>query len=62
MPIPGVTGKVVVDALSDLGVLAAYTPSVEQGVARVARRAQPGDVILVLGAGDVDRATRLLGG
>jgi UDP-N-acetylmuramate--alanine ligase len=59
-PIPGVTGKLVVDALSDLGVLAAYTPTVEQGVARLARRAQPGDVLLVVGAGDVDRAAGLL--
>ncbi len=59
-PIAGVTGKLVVDALSDLGVLAAYTPTVEQGVARLARRAQPGDVLLVVGAGDVDRAVALL--
>jgi UDP-N-acetylmuramate--alanine ligase len=59
-PVPGVTGKLVVDALSDRGVLAAYTPSVEQGAARLARRAQPGDVLLVVGAGDVDRAVELL--
>jgi UDP-N-acetylmuramate--alanine ligase len=55
-----VTGKLVVDALSDRGVLAAYTPTVEQGAARLARRAQPGDVLLVVGAGDVDRAVELL--
>jgi UDP-N-acetylmuramate--alanine ligase len=59
-PLPGVTGKLVVDALSDLGVLAGWTPAVEQGAARVARRARPGDVILVLGAGDVERAVGLL--
>jgi UDP-N-acetylmuramate--alanine ligase len=59
-PIDGVTGKLVIDALSDRGVLAAYTPTVEQGAARLARRAQPGDVLLVLGAGDVDRAVDLL--
>jgi UDP-N-acetylmuramate-alanine ligase len=29
---------------------------------RLRRRAQPGDVLLVLGAGDVDRAVDLLGG
>jgi len=29
-PIPGVTGKLIVDALSDRGVLAAWTPAVEQ--------------------------------
>jgi UDP-N-acetylmuramate--alanine ligase len=59
-PIDGVSGKLVIDALSDLGVLAAYTPTVEQGAARLARRALPGDVLLVLGAGDVDRAVDLL--
>ena len=33
----GVTGKLVVDALSDRGVLAAWMPTVEQGVAYLAR-------------------------
>jgi UDP-N-acetylmuramate--alanine ligase len=59
-PIPGVSGKLIVDALSDLGVLAAYTPTVEQGAARLARRAHRGDVLLVVGAGDVDRAVGLV--
>jgi UDP-N-acetylmuramate--alanine ligase len=61
-PIPGVSGKLVVDGLSDLGVLAAYTPTVEQGAARLARRARPGDVLLVIGAGDVERAVGLVRG
>ena len=61
-PIAGVTGRLVVDALSDRGVLAAYTPTVDAGVARLARRARPGDVLLVIGAGDVDRAVGLLRG
>jgi UDP-N-acetylmuramate--alanine ligase len=61
-PVPGVSGKLVVDALSDLGVLAAYTPTVEQGTARLRRRAASGDVLLVVGAGDVDRAVPLLRG
>ncbi len=61
-PVEGVSGKLVVDALSDLGVLAAYTPTVEQGAERLARRARPGDVLLVVGAGDVDRAVGLLRG
>ena len=59
-PVPGVTARLVVDALSDRGVLAAYMPTVEDGVARLQRRARPGDVLLVLGAGDVDRAVGLL--
>jgi UDP-N-acetylmuramate-alanine ligase len=55
-----VTGKLVVDALSDLGRLAAWTPTVEEGVAYLARHAQPGDVLMTVGAGDVDRAPALL--
>ena len=61
-PVEGVSGKLVVDALSDLGVLAAYTPTVEQGAERLARHARPGDVVLVVGAGDIDRAVGLLRG
>jgi UDP-N-acetylmuramate--alanine ligase len=59
-PVPGVTGKLIVDALSDRGVLAGWTPTVEQGVARLDRRGRNGDVLLVLGAGDVDRAAGML--
>jgi UDP-N-acetylmuramate--alanine ligase len=59
-PVRGVTGKLIVDALSDRGVLAGWTPSVEQGAARVDRRGRDGDVLLVLGAGDVDRAVGML--
>jgi len=60
-PAPGVTGKLVVDALSDRGVLAGWTPSVESGVERLRRRHTPGDVLLLLGAGDIDGAVGLLG-
>ncbi len=59
-PVPGVTGKLIVEALSDRGVLAGWAPTVEQGAARLARRSRPGDVLLVLGAGDVDRAVGML--
>jgi UDP-N-acetylmuramate--alanine ligase len=61
-PMAGVSGKLVVDALSDLGVLAAYTPTVEQGAARLRRRTRHGDVLLVVGAGDVDRAVGMIRG
>ena len=60
LPVDGVTGKLVVDALSDRGVLAGWAPTVDEGAARLRRRAQPGDVLLVIGAGDVDRAVGLL--
>jgi UDP-N-acetylmuramate--alanine ligase len=61
-PVPAVSGKLVVDALSDRGVLAGWTPSVEQGAERLRRRSRDGDLLLVLGAGDVDRAVGILGG
>ncbi|HEY1512481.1 MAG TPA: cyanophycin synthetase [Gaiellaceae bacterium] len=59
-PVPGVTGKLIVDALSDAGVLAGWTPTVEEAVARLDRRGRDDDVLLVLGAGDVDRAVGML--
>ena len=58
-PLEGVTGKLIVDELSDRGRLVAWTPTVEQGVAYVQARARPGDVVLVAGAGDIDRAVGL---
>jgi UDP-N-acetylmuramate--alanine ligase len=61
-PVPGVTGKLIVDQLSDRGVLAAWTPLVQQGAARLDRRGRPGAVLIVLGAGGVDRAAGLLRG
>ena len=60
LPVAGVSGKLVVDALSDLGVLAAWIPGVAEAAAYLAARARPGDVLLVLGAGDVDAAPALL--
>jgi UDP-N-acetylmuramate--alanine ligase len=59
-PVDGVSGKLVVEALSDRGVLAAWMPTVEQGAAYLASRAEDGDVLLTIGAGDVDRAPALL--
>src|SRR5207248_2027590 len=57
-PLPGVTGKLVVDALSELrpGFAAAWAPDPAAGVRYLAGRARAGDVVLTLGAGDVDRA------
>jgi UDP-N-acetylmuramate--alanine ligase len=61
-PVEGVTGKLVVDALSAArpGMPVAWTPQVAEGARFVARRAKPGDVIVTIGAGDVDRAVPLL--
>ncbi len=61
-PVEGVSGKLVVDALSELrpGMPLGWTPSLEDGVRFVARRARPGDLVLTVGAGDVERAGPLL--
>lgn len=61
-PMAGVSGKLVVDALAELrpGMPVAWTPQLEDGVRFLARRARRGDVVLTLGAGDVDRGADLL--
>ncbi len=57
---PDVTGKLVVDAVSDRGRLPAWIPEVSAAASYLARRAGPGDVLLVLGAGSVDIAPGLI--
>jgi len=61
-PVENVTGKLVVDALSELrpGMTVAWTPSVEDGAAFLRTVARPGDRAVTMGAGDVDRAAGLL--
>ena len=58
-PVPGVSGKVVVDGLRP-GLRAGWAPDVEQAAALVAGWARRGDLVLTLGAGDVDRAGPLI--
>jgi UDP-N-acetylmuramate--alanine ligase len=57
-PLPGVTGKLVVDAIAERrpGMPVAWTPEPVDGARFLARRARPGDVVLIAGAGDIDRA------
>jgi UDP-N-acetylmuramate--alanine ligase len=61
-PLEGVTGKLVVDALAAdrRGDRLGWTPALDDGARFVARRARPGDVVLTVGAGDVDRAAPLI--
>jgi UDP-N-acetylmuramate--alanine ligase len=61
-PIEGVTGKLVVDRLCELrpGMPVAWTPSVEQGAEVLGTRARSGDLVVTIGAGDVDKAVPLL--
>jgi UDP-N-acetylmuramate--alanine ligase len=61
-PVEGVSGKLIVDAVAEArpGMELGWTPAVEAGARFLARRARPGDRVLTLGAGDVDRAVSLL--
>jgi UDP-N-acetylmuramate--alanine ligase len=61
-PLPGVTGKLVVDALAEgrPGMPLAWTPACEDGARFLAQHARPGDRILTVGAGDVDRCADLI--
>ena len=58
-PIPGVGGKLVLDALPP-GLRAGWAPGVGEGAALVSGWARPGDLVLTLGAGDVERAGALI--
>jgi UDP-N-acetylmuramate--alanine ligase len=61
-PIEGVTGKLIVDRLCELrpGMPVGWTPSIDQGAALLGARARPGDLVVTIGAGDVDKALPLL--
>jgi UDP-N-acetylmuramate--alanine ligase len=61
-PVPGMTGKAVVEAIAELrpGMPLAWTPQVEDGVRFLVSCAREGDVVVTVGAGDVDRAVPLL--
>ena len=61
-PVAGVSGKLVVDALAAErpGMPVAWTPSLEDAVRFLSRRARPGDLVLTIGAGDVERAGPLI--
>ena len=61
-PIEGVSGKLVVDAVTERrpGMTVAWTPTVDAGARFLASRARNGDVVLTIGAGDVDRGADLV--
>jgi UDP-N-acetylmuramate--alanine ligase len=61
-PLPGVEGNVVVEELASQrpGMSVGWMPGLEDAVGFLARRARPGDLVLTIGAGDVDRAGPLL--
>jgi UDP-N-acetylmuramate--alanine ligase len=61
-PIPGVTGKLVVDRVAELrpGMRIGWAPELGDAAALVAEQARPGDILLTIGAGDVDSALGVL--
>lgn len=61
-PVPGVSGKLIVDELADVrpGMPIGWMPERDDGARFVAGHARPGDVVLTLGAGDVDASVPVL--
>jgi len=61
-PRPGVSGKLVVDALAEArpGAKVAWMPRAADGARWLAQEAREGDVVLTVGAGDVDAAAALI--
>jgi UDP-N-acetylmuramate--alanine ligase len=59
---PGTTGKAVVDALAEArpGMPIGWAPDPADGARLIAGWASAGDAVLVVGAGDVDRAAPLV--
>jgi UDP-N-acetylmuramate--alanine ligase len=57
-----VEGRLVVEALAAErpGMPLAWTPELEDAVRFVSRRVRPGDLVLTIGAGDIERAGPLL--
>jgi UDP-N-acetylmuramate--alanine ligase len=61
-PVEGVTGKLVSDNVAEIrpGMPVGWAPTREDGAGIVATRARAGDIILTIGAGDVDGAVPLI--
>jgi UDP-N-acetylmuramate--alanine ligase len=61
-PLPGVSGKLVVDRLSERrpGMRVGWAPGLPDAAAFVASFARQGDLVLTVGAGDVDSALPLI--
>jgi UDP-N-acetylmuramate--alanine ligase len=61
-PVEGVTGKLVADAAAEArpGMAIGWAPALADAAAVAASLARPGDLLLTVGAGDVDSALPLL--
>ena len=54
-PVPGITGKLIVDAVSEArpGRRVAYFPRLEEAAGYVSAQLRAGDLVLSMGAGDI---------
>jgi UDP-N-acetylmuramate--alanine ligase len=59
-PVPGVTGKLVSDAAAAAGGDARFVPHLRRAALEVSEAASPGDLILLLGAGDITTMADLI--
>lgn len=61
-PLADVSGRLIVDELTRIrpGMRVGWAPGLEAAAALVGSWARPGDTVLTLGAGDVDRAAQLV--
>ncbi|MCU1285350.1 MAG: UDP-N-acetylmuramate--L-alanine ligase [Acidobacteriales bacterium] len=59
-PIPGITAEALATSITNAGPFAAYAPSFENAVAQACTNAQPGDMIITLGAGSVSQIGPML--
>lgn len=61
-PLPGVSGRLIVDELTRVrpGMRIGWAPDLADAARIVAGWARPGDTVLTLGAGDVDRAAAMV--
>ena len=61
-PVPGVEGSLVVEELASErpGMAVGWTPALDDAARFLARRARPGDLVLTIGAGDIDRVAPLV--
>ena len=61
-PVPGVSGRLVAEAAAAAGADVAYLPHRADLAAAVAAEARPGDLVLLMGAGDITAVAEELAG
>ena len=54
-PIPGISGQLIVDAAAACGGHLAYIPDMNEVLDSIKRDVRPGDILLTMGAGNIDK-------